>query len=133
MKDKIKSIMNLLRHLNSGQNIFNLGYRQYLLIPTSLNSPHVDNVNNRYQIIGNRSRSIRSVVPILPNKLNAVQKRWNHNPTINSNVGFLKQFRNNVDPYKRLIRFDRPIGKFDLNEIRKINYFSKRHLNLIVK
>lgn len=104
--------MNLLRHLNSGRNIFNLSYRQNLLMPISFDSPHVDNVNNRYQIIGNRSRSMRSVIPILPNKLNAVQNRWSHNRTINSNVGFLQQFRNNVDPYKRLIRFDRPIGKF---------------------
>lgn len=104
--------MNLLRHLNSGRNILCLGHRQNLLIPISFDSPHVDNVNNRYQIIGNRSRSMRPVAQILPNKLNAEQKRWTHHPAINStNDAFLQKFRNNVDPYKRLIRFDRPIGK----------------------
>lgn len=113
--------MNLLRHFNSGRNILSLGYRQNLLIPISNDSSRVENVNNRYQIIGNRSRSMRPVVPTLPYKLHAVQKRWTHHPTINSNDGFLQQFRNNVDPYKRLIRFDRPIGKFDLNVINKSN------------
>lgn len=118
--------MNLLRHFNSGRNILSLGYRQNLLIPISFDSPHVDNVNNRYQFIGHISRSMRPVVPILPNKLNAVQKCWTHHSKINPNDGFLQQFRKNLDPYKRLIRFDRPIGKFDSNEINKSHY-SKRN------
>lgn len=107
--------MNLLRQMNTC-NALKLYHRSNLL---SLSLPlvplHSDSTNRRNQAIiaCAKTNSNNKLLLSLRNKsaLNLFQRSTSSQQSTVHRPGVLSQLRNDVDPYARLIRFDRPIGK----------------------
>lgn len=76
---------------------------------------HTHCTNDRFQAINcTRAKSYNQLSPGLRNKkqLDVFQRSLSNNHhVIDRNTGLLSSLRNNIDPYKRLVRLDRPIGE----------------------
>lgn len=109
--------MNLLRQLNYCRAL-KLSHRSSLLsISLPLVPLHSDCTNSRYQAISScaKVKSNNNLSLSLRNKtvLNAFQRSSSsQQTTVVHKHGVLNQLKSDIDPYLRLIRFDRPIGKY---------------------
>lgn len=107
--------MNFLRQVGACRNVLRLNSRTNLLpMPMSVTISHVTRTDS------NRSHFINKTVTQPSSLVNDIARSLhNQNKShIDSNapsIGVLKQIQNNVNPYVRLVRFDRPIGKCTIN------------------
>lgn len=107
--------MNLLRQMNTC-NALKLYHRSNLLsISLPLVPLHSDLTNRRNQAISAcaKTNSNNKLLLSLRNNsaLNVFQRSTSSQQSTVHRPGVLSQLRNDIDPYARLIRFDRPIGK----------------------
>lgn len=100
--------MNLLRHMHLGRRVLKLNnLQQFSVMPCSIS--HVDSTNNRFRATNVSTNSGKYLIPHLQNG-NHIPIRFNHQ-TLAPRSSPLETLLNNVNPYKRLVRLDRPIGK----------------------
>lgn len=110
---KIVSEMFLLRHANSCRA---KQWFRYKLFSDSLPcvSLQSDIANKRFQSLQTRSEIElnKNLSKSLHNdiQLDIIRRSSSGHQITGSKNGLLNEIRNNVDPYARLVRFDRPIG-----------------------
>lgn len=97
--------MNLLRQMSGCRNILKLSHRTNFL-PVSVTSSHAIRTHERSHNINTNNAPIsieNTIIRCLHNQSKLASSDV-------KSIGMLKQLQTNIDPYARLIRFDRPIG-----------------------
>lgn len=107
--------MNLLRHANSCNALPLFRTKWFSSIPLSYGPLQSDYMKKRFQSIKAKSPNIEinSLSKSLHNnsQLDILRRCSSSQQMIFKQKGLLNDLRNSIDPYVRLARFDRPIGK----------------------
>lgn len=108
--------MNLLRQTNLCNVLKSCQRKNFVSITLPSVTLHTHCTKNRFQAIEacTKTNSSNHLSQCLRNKkqLDVFQRSLSNNHhVIDRNTGLLSSLRDNIDPYKRLIRLDRPIGE----------------------
>ena len=108
--------MNLLRQTNLCNVLKSCHRKNLVSITLPSVTLHTHCTNNRFQAIEacTKTKSYNQLSQCLRNKkqLDVFQRSLSKNHhVIDRNTGLLSSLRDNIDPYKRLVRLDRPIGE----------------------